>query len=194
MASSKAAIFNMALTLLGQEPISDPDSSDDARAIVLRQTYDICRQALLEEHLWNFALERTVLALDSTSPEFEYTNRFELPANCIRVVKMYDTPEQYKEEGNFVLSDTDSLNLIYVKNITDVTYFPALFTKVLAYDLAISCEYKITNNQNLQNSLIAQRQQALIKAKMVDAQKDQTNKSIKSGTSQARYKPYGTDE
>jgi hypothetical protein len=191
MASSKAAIFNMALTLIGQEPISDPDSADDQRAIAMRQVYDICRLALLEEHPWNFAIERATLAPDVTAPEFEFDYQYTLPSNMVRTLKLYDSGTYFREEGSKLLTDSDSVYLVYVKNVTDVVLFPAMFTKVLAYDMAIAAEYKVTNQQNLQSSLLGQRQQALIKAKMVDAQRDNQRKNIKSKTKESRGTPYG---
>lgn len=191
MATSKAQIFNLALTLLGQMPISDPDSETDKRAILLRQTYDMCRQSLLEEHLWNFACKRAVLAPDTDTPDFDYAYQFTLPSDCLRIAKLYNKPSRYKEEGKKILSDENSISLIYIADITDPTYFPAIFSKLLAYELAINSEYGITLQSTMQQSLIVQKTNLLVKAKMVDAQKDGEKKVISSGTLDAANYPYG---
>jgi ribosomal protein L24 len=190
MATSKAQIFSYVTTLLGQPSISNPDGTDEAET-ACRQVYDISRQSLLEEHSWNFSLRRASLAPNSTAPAFDYLYSFNKPSDCLRILKMYNHRGRHKEEGGKILSDQNTMNLIYVKDITDVVEFPPLFSQLLAVDIAIAVEYRITNQNVMQNKLFTLRTQLLIKAKMIDAQKDNTPKKFKSNTKQAMYTPYG---
>jgi hypothetical protein len=194
MATSKTQIFNLALTYLGEQPISNPDSDTDKRAIVLRQAYDMSRQALLEEHLWNFAIKRIALAPESTAPEFEWDYSFVTPSDCIRIHKFYDETGQYKEEGKTIVSDSNVMNIVYVADITDTTYFPPIFSKILALDIAITAEYGITGQNKQQASLLTQRQKLIITAKMIDAQKDNIKKKNISLINNARYIPTGDED
>ena len=187
MATSKTQIFNLALTYLGEQPISNPDSDTDKRAIVLRQAYDMSRQALIEEHLWNFAIKRIALAPESTSPDFEWSYSFVTPSDCIRIHKFYNETGQYKEEGKNIVSNSNVMKIIYVADITDTTFFPPIFSKILALDIAITAEYGITGQNKQQASLLNQRQRCIIQAKMIDAQKDNINKQNKSNILTSKY-------
>lgn len=190
MATNKAQIFNYALTLLGQQSISDPDGSG-VNETACRQVYDMARQALLEEHLWNFAIRRSTPAPNVTAPDFEYSYSFNTPSDCLRIHKLYNHTGAYKEEDGTILSDSDTIYLIYVKDITNVPDFPPLFAKLLAIDIALSTEYRITNQSKMQASLMAMRQQTLVKAKMIDAQKDGETKKLIASTEIAMNTPYG---
>jgi hypothetical protein len=188
--ASKAAIFNMALTLLGQDPISDPDGTGTAET-ACRQVYDICRKALLEQHPWNFALTRANLDKESTNPAFEYSSAFGLPTDCLRIVQVYSPASYYKEEAGLILSDDTTMKLVYVKDEQDTSVFPPLFVQMLATDIALLAEYKITNQASMQQMLTMKRQELLIKAKMVDAQKDSVKKKFNNAIVNSKEFPYG---
>lgn len=188
--ASKAAIFNLALTILGQNSISDPDGSGKAET-ACRQVYDICRKALLEQHPWNFALARSELDLETDAPTFEYARAFGLPPDCLRIVKVYDNTSGYKEEAGLILSDDSEISLLYVRNEEDTSVFSPLFVQLLATDIALLTEYRITNQSSLQQMLMMKRQELLIKAKMIDAQKDSLVNKSRNTVIESRDYPYG---
>lgn len=188
--ASKAAIFNLALTLLGQDPISDPDGTGTAET-ACRQVYDICRKALLEQHPWNFAIKRAALDLETDAPAFEYAYAFGIPSDCLRIVKVYNPSSAHKEENTLILSDDSTMNLIYIYDVQDTSLFSSLFTQLLAIDIAIMAEYKITNQQGSQNLLQSKRQELMIKAKMVDAQKDYNTQYLNNKHIDSMDNPYG---
>lgn len=188
--ASTVDIYNMALTLLGQNPISDPDGTD-AGAQACRQVYTICRKTLLEEHPWNFAIKRTSLAQETSTPESEFSYQYTLPNDIIRIVKIYGDYTPFSEEQGKILSDSNEIELVYVVNLTDPEKFSPLFTQLLTYDIAIAIEYRITNQQSLQNSLQVKRRELMIKAKMVDAQRSNLNKTIQSNVHLSMDTPYG---
>lgn len=188
--ASKATIFNMALNLLGQDPIADPDGSGVPES-ALRQAYDICRKSLLEQHPWNFAIKRVALDKESEAPAMEYTAAFGLPSDCLRIIEVYNPTSSYKEEYGLILSDDSTMKIKYIRDEQDTSRFSALFTELLAYDIAIASEYKITNQQSLQQLLQTKRRELLIKAKMVDAQKDYNTKKLTNKSILAMDYPYG---
>jgi len=187
--ATKTVIFNTALTLLGQDPIADPDGSGK-KETACRQVYDVCRKALLEQHPWNFALKRANLDQESEAPAFEYTYAYGLPTDCLRIYRIYDPSSIHKEEGGLLLSNDSGVKLLYIRNIEDTSQFPPLFVQMLAVDIAIAIEYFITNGQSMAQSLMIKRSELLKMAKMIDAQKD-TSKTFQSVVIQSAEHPYG---
>ena len=87
MAYSNVEICNIALTALGANNIMDlTENTEEARKCNV--LFENLRDEMLEAHLWNFAIKRTGdLALSSTSPLWEFNNKFQLPTDCLRVLK-----------------------------------------------------------------------------------------------------------
>ena len=83
--TSKTEIANIALTNLGATNITDIDE-DSSNARKIRAIYDNLRQAVLEEHPWNFAIVRDVLSPDPTSPVFGYSYKVRKPTGCLRIL------------------------------------------------------------------------------------------------------------
>lgn len=189
--ASKVEIFNMALTLLKQRPISDPNGDGGAET-TLRQIYDICRRALLEEHPWNFAVKRKALDLETDAPESEYDYAFSKPTNCLRIITVYNPASVWKEEdNNLIVTNDDTMDLIYVEDVTNPTFFSPLFVKTLCLELALLAEFAISGQQQLQQSLMTQRDKTKAVAKMVDGQKDAMTKKYGSNIITSSNRPYG---
>lgn len=143
-------IANLALAALGgKHLISLDDASEEARRI--NDCYDLKRREALRAHPWNFAIKRAELGLLSTAPVFGYSNAFELPADCLRVLdcnRLTDREQgdEFKIEGQSLVSDAGSAKIRYIADITEtalfddafVTYFAALLEAELAYSLANS--------------------------------------------------------
>jgi len=70
---------------------------------------------------------------------FEYSYRYSVPADFIRLKPNYfkDNWIDARLEGAYILTDETSLEIEYIKKITDPTEFDPLFTEVLICDLAI---------------------------------------------------------
>lgn len=177
--AAKVDIFNEALALLGANKISDPDGA--GLAATLNSVYDSCRLGLIESHPWNFTIKRSSLGQQVDTPEFEYTYQYTLPADCIRVLKFYDLTEDWAEEDGKIYTNASEVDCIYVADITDVNSMTALFRKTLAYDLALTVGYAVTQNQNLIQQLLVRRQQVFVQAKLIDGQK--TNPILNAFTS-----------
>lgn len=177
--AAKVDIFNEALALLGANQISDPDGAGIAATI--NSVYDSCRLSLIESHPWNFAIKRASLGQQVTTPEFQYAYQYTLPADCIRILKFYELSDDWAEEDGMILTDSSGVSAIYVADITDVNAMTALFRKTLAYDIASTVGYTITQNQGLVEHLVARRQQIFVQAKLIDGQK--TNPILNAFTS-----------
>ena len=171
MASSEVQICNNALIKLGANTITS--LSDDSKAARLcNNVYSIMRDDMLRGHPWNFAITRTTLAKLSTTPAFKYSYEYQLPSDCLRVIGIKDTNAEYRIEGRKLLTDENSVSLIYIKRITDTSQFDANFANALAFKLASELAYAITNNATLASNLGQEAERLLRRAKMHDAQED----------------------
>ncbi len=151
--SSRVSIVNLALSHLKTDPVVsiDPPDSDSKAASAGAKWYDQARRDVLEDHPWKFASKRRTLVSETASPDFEYSNAYQLPSDYIRVNRIgenwRDPIEDYEIEGDLILCNEDApLHLKYVWDIQDVTKFSPKFITALSYKLASFMAYEITGN------------------------------------------------
>lgn len=157
MANSKTTICNMALGRignLGNMTDVDADNSDEANACKL--FYDQTRDAALRLHEWAFAKARVSLSQSTTDPAFEYDNQFQLPSDFVRIRTSYDDTVEsninnytYEIEGDLLLTNESSVDLKYIKRVTDEAKFDHLFVEVLVLMLALKLSTKFRNEDTL---------------------------------------------
>lgn len=142
MASSSTEICNEALARLGEASISSiDDNSVAARACKLH--YEPVRDKLLRSHRWNFATTRAVLSQLSPAPLFGWDYQYQIPADCLRVLDINDTADgdvitdEWVVEGTKILSNADTINLVYIARIETVGLFDDLFADALSCKLAV---------------------------------------------------------
>lgn len=109
-------ICNHALILCGASPITAlSDSSTNARA--LNGIYENARKGFLTECRWSFSTTRSSLATNSTTSLFPWTFPEEAyvyarpgtTGSCLRIFDMSDTSAIWREEGEYIISDTADL-------------------------------------------------------------------------------------
>jgi len=186
--TSEVQIGNEALVLLGEERIASFDDEGKA-ARTLKREYPNERDQLLESYNWKFAIARASLSSDSTDPAFGFSNRFLLPADCLRFLGLYSTfsrsndPQvnytgtdiHHKIEGRFLLldensSDSDNEALIfYIRAVTNPLEFAPLFGKALALSLAVKCCYDLTGSITRLNTLQAELDRVMKRARLMQA-------------------------
>lgn len=169
--SSDVQICNVALAMIGEPAIlSLTEDSKPGRACNL--IYNDIREAVLRDHHWNFAMERVELAQMTSTPSWGYSYQYQLPSDCLKVVRM--DPEgndiKFRIEGRKLLTDESSVYILYVKDVTDPTQFDPLFREALSNRLAAELAVSITGNLELsdyQRNLYTMKLNA---ARSVDAQ------------------------
>lgn len=165
--TSKVEIINRALDLLGADTIVDP-SQDSENARVMNRTYDIVRKALLRKYNWNCAKTRVQLAPDATAPAFDYSYAFTVPADCLR--PLFPKKSDWKLEGRKILTNEGTtLNLIYIRDITDENDMDACLTDVFACELAVNVAEKITQSRGKRQEAKEELQRAWIDARKSNA-------------------------
>ena len=188
--ASETDICNMALDRLGHHTISSLDQGTKAADLCLRN-YARCRDSLLRAHPWNFAISRSTLAQDATTPAFEFDYQHALPTDCLKVIRtsweadgmsgaaIYGFPGingyagatvPYRIEGRFLLCNEDTASIEYVSQITDTTQFDELFVDVLATRLAAEIGMALTDNSSAVEKMWGVYQTKLNEARLMDAQ------------------------
>ena len=155
---------------LGTNPITALTEGNTA-ANACSLVYDHCRESLLRRHFWNFAIENTQLAADVTAPAFKYINKFQLPADFIRVKEIYGQSSDYEIDGTAIYTnDAAPLKLSYVKDVTDVTKFDSLFVESLVLLIITKIGSRIQGDGFNSAPYLEELQRVSVEAKRVDAQ------------------------
>lgn len=176
--TSVVEICNSALNILGANNITSL-TEDSKNARLCNQRYEPLRDAVFREHTWNCLVKRVQLAQDTTAPTHEYTYQYQLPSDCIRVLSLggyhdgsssnVDGGQKFKVEGRKILTDEDTVYLIYSARITDPTQYDSLLIEAIVGRLAAELCYAITSSTSLATALKADYADKLRLARHADA-------------------------
>lgn len=153
--TSKVEICSNALLLLGHAPISAMGEGD--RGALMQSLYDQVRRATIRGHVWHFAKESVTLAPDATPPAGEWSARFLVPGDSLRVLWVGERGEEldYEIQGRAVLYSGESLYLTYLRDVEDVNTFDATFVDALCANLAFTAAFPLTKSVELQKAMYA---------------------------------------
>lgn len=166
--ASKIGIVNHALVLLGASRISSLTELTQ-EATKMSEVYETVRDELLRSHIWNFAIKRASLAKLVETPAFEYAFYFQLPSDCLRVIKTDDETVPHKIEGKKIATDASTVKIKYIRNDTVESEYDAQFTAAFATRLAIETVESLPAKSNLLNTLWQLFQVRLDEAKSTNA-------------------------
>ena len=162
MALSTTKICNLALSDLGANRINDFDDTKETgtEVILCRLHYEPIRDALLRSHYWAFASDRVKLAQDADKdPPFEWDNQFILPNDFLYLKSIYDgtlvrtARGSHALEGKRFLTNDSTVEIRYIKKVTDVTEFDPLFVQLLVLELDLKLVMPLTQDVNLKESI-----------------------------------------
>jgi len=172
MAASEVEICNLALTYLGDSPITAlTDNTDRARAC--NANYANCRDQVLRMHPWNASLVRTSLAALSDSPAWQWSHQFTLPTDpyCLRVLEAEDLDDkEWAVEGRAFLADQSAVNIKYIGRITNVSDMDPMLEDTIAVKLAHTMAFRITGSVQRQSDLMQTFRLVLREARQMDGQ------------------------
>ncbi|RTK93049.1 hypothetical protein EKI60_06445 [Candidatus Saccharibacteria bacterium] len=156
MAITKTDIINKALTLVGASPvISIDDDSNNAR--VLSRVYEIALRSILAECKWNFATKRANLSSVTNTLDFNdigETLVYAKPTDMIRIFSTNPPQAQWREEGEYIISDSSGLGVRYVYYLDVPSRYPSYFLDAFVDKLASEISYSIVNSATLAQSFI----------------------------------------
>jgi len=164
---TSTSICNDALLEIGAERIVSL-SDTSKRALICNEQYEKLRDYVLTCHPWVFSIKRAELAQLVSTPEFGYAYQYQLPSDCLRVLKT-DEGEEYKVEGVYLLTDATTAFIQYISRVTDASKYSPNFAMALSKFLAANICYPITQSRELVNDLRADFQRILQEARSVDA-------------------------
>lgn len=151
MALTKTDIINKALTYVGAAPVVSIDDTTNS-GLVLTRVFEGDLRHLLSECKWNFATKRSNLATSSTTMSWYDVGEglvYDRPTDTIRIYGSNPATARWREEGNYIISDSSGLGLRYVYYVTDTTLFPAYFLEALIDKLCASIAYAVVNSATL---------------------------------------------
>ncbi len=153
--TSELDICNSALAKLGAEKIQSL-TGQNKRARLCNQQYKPNRDKLLRMHPWNFAIKRITLNPLVSNPPFGPLNEFQLPADLIRVYKIFNQENIHKKEGDRLVSSDGTIDLIYIFKVENVALMDVSFQELLALLLAADISYALIQSNTLTQTLWAQ--------------------------------------
>jgi len=173
--ASVVNMCNSALNLLGASTISAL-TDDTKNARLCNQRYEPVRNRVFRSHAWNCLHKRVQLAQNSTAPVVEYDHAYALPSDCLRVLKIHNgttdsiaTALDYKLEGRNIVTDIDTIFLIYIALDTDPNNYDTYLRESISHQLAADLCYAITNNATLANNYMTRADERLREARFIDA-------------------------
>lgn len=142
MALSETKICNLSLSDIGSKRINNLETDDSLESILCRLHYEPTRDALIRSHWWRFASTRAVLSQDTTDPVGdEWDNQFILPDDFLAMKSVYEnrfSDENYRSyalEGQRLLTNESTMEIRYIKKVTNPTKFDPLFVQVFVLQL-----------------------------------------------------------
>lgn len=194
MAISNTSICNLSLSDIGSKRINNfEDTSENSlEAIQCRLHFEPTRDALLRSHWWRFARARKTLSQDTVDPAFEWDNQFILPNDFLRFRSIYEESgytsksRRHAIEGDRFLTNFSTVNMRYIKKVTDPTKFDPLFVQVfvLQLDLKLLTGLAKTDTK-LKESIKADLKVLMPKVQAVDD--DETDTGGRSDWNLARH-------
>ena len=192
MALSETIICNMSLARIGTTRINNIDTDTSPEAIQCRTHYEQTRDALIRSHSWRFARARAELSQDAVDPPSEWDNQFILPNDYLRFRSIVEEEGYYSRhrrhalEGDRFLTNFSTVNMRYIKKVTDPTKFDPLFVEVLVLQLALKFTAGLAKTDpKLKADIKDELKPLMVKAQAVNI--DETNVGGRSDWNLARH-------
>ncbi|BAR14017.1 putative tail tubular protein A [uncultured Mediterranean phage uvMED] len=170
--ASTVEICNGALNQLGATTIlSLTEDSKNARLCNSRFTQ--VRDGVFRSHPWNCLQKRIELAQDTTAPAWGFKYAYTLPADCLRLLRILDFDSNYKVEGRKILSNTETMKILYISRVTDPNEYDESLRETLSAALAADIAFAVTSNNTTVTNMYNLFEDKLKDARFVDSTEGQ---------------------
>lgn len=166
--ASVVDICNTALNQLGASTILTL-TEDSKNARLCNARYTQIRDAVFRSHPFNCLQKRVELSSSTITPAWGYSFQYDLPGDCLRLLRILDYDSDHKVEGRSILSNNSSMKILYISRITDPNQYDELLRETISAALAADIAYAITSNNTTQQNMIALYQDKLRDARFVDS-------------------------
>ncbi len=169
--SSYVAIANLAATTVGTAARLTTPEDDTTLGRAVASVWDMERLAALRDGAWNFAMKREQLAALAEPPVHQFQTRYQIPADCIRLIEIYDLArDRWQLEGRAINADhTGPLKIRYLADIEEPALFDPLFAKAFALRIACAIGNRIAGSMFKEDLNWEKYRDALAEARRVDA-------------------------
>ena len=186
MATSRLALYNVALGIVGERSLTSLTEDSEARRM-LDEVWSAGNGAVrycLEQGLWTFAMRAVEIDKEaSITPSFGFTNAFAKPTDFVRLDMIsaderFAIPlEAYEMEGNYFYADVDPVYLRIVSDDDDwggdFAKWPETFTQWFGSWMAEKISMRLLSGERREEvRKIAHK--ALVDARSKDAQRSPT--------------------
>ncbi len=190
MAITKTSLVNKALTLCGAAPITNiTDDTNNAR--IANRVYEISRQSILTECCWNFATTRATLTVSAVAQPWDYDDEaytYVRPTNVLRIFDVNDQYATWREEGDYIMSDTASLGIKYVYDHDDPSKYPPKFLEAFIDKLCADISFIIINSASKAESFLLKYEKvSLPKAMSENSQTGKQQTQLDDAWENAKY-------
>ena len=170
--ASTVEICNGALNQLGATTIlSLTEDSKNARLCNSRFTQ--VRDGVFRSHPWNCLQKRIELAQDTTAPAWGFKYAYTLPADCLRLLRILDYDSNYKVEGRKILSNTETMKILYISRVTDPNEYDESLREILSSALGSDIAFAVTSNNTTATNMYNLFQDKLKDARFIDSTEGQ---------------------
>jgi len=166
--ASVVEICNGALNQLGASTILTL-TEDSKNARLCNARFLNVRDALFRHHPWNCLLTRIQIAADTATPAWGFTSQFTLPADCLRLIRLFDYESDHVVEGRKILSNSTTMKILYVSRVTDPNEYDESLREVLSSALAADIAYAVTSSNPVAQQMYQLYQEKLKDARFIDS-------------------------
>ena len=185
--ASETDICNIALSNLGERPINDR-ADENQRARACDNRFDDVRDLVLRSHIWNCALKREgPLPSSATVPSWGYDYAYPKPAEMLRLIAVKESEHAFKIEGDNIVTDSSTLNILYIERVTDTAKYDSLLVQAIALRLATEIGQDLTGKTELKENLMRKYREVLSEARSADAAEGTPQKIESDLWLQSRY-------
>lgn len=177
----KTDIINMALDILGENPVVSDDPYEE-RGRILSRNFQRAVDSVLRAYPWGSARHRVALAPRSDNPSVVWQYAYGLPTDCLRILPLTHNGEEtgteipFVREGGFILcNQAPPLRLRYIRRPDDLGVLDALVADAISARLAVLCSETINGMEEKRQSALALYQNFLAEAKSVDCDEQATD-------------------
>lgn len=172
---SQTRIVNKALVILGTAQRIGSIGDGSPLAKQAEAVWDECRDEVLVEHPWNFAIARAALPANTDYvPENEYAFAYELPAQCLRWLpwrRDHGSHFEGEQEGRFILSNAAApIYVRFIVRVEDMARWSIGFNAAMAAKLALYLAKSVTGQSGMMDRAQLAYDEALRSAKRQDGQ------------------------
>lgn len=123
-------VVNMALGAMGEDRLSNLQSDQSKRAIIMRDHYQTVKETALTRTSWRFATKKVALSKLSSAPPNRWSAVWQLPTDNLKVLFVYP-PTRYELQGKRIFcNETSSLVIDYIRYVEEGEWPPWFVTYV----------------------------------------------------------------